>query len=325
VAIGADELIGKAFLNDNDPTIVQLRFDRPAACALDQPLIIRRHSPPDLLGGGRAIVPVAVPRKRTEKVGVRTAKDDATAIREIVDAIPDGVMTDEVCRRLGKTPQVLGDVFEREVVAKRLLGFGGRWFTPQSFALASERFLGALAKLHEKQPSAPWQPRDKAAAAAGLDWTGKPFDRIVTTLVEAGRLTSGPLGIRLATFQIEISDRQRAFLSRVLEELAKEPVNTPNAHDLTGRLHVPRQAVDEVLKLGALAGEIIELEDGVLYTPGHIARLHEALVKRFAKTPFTAAEARDALATSRKYIIPLLEHMDKKRLTVRVGDKRVAH
>jgi selenocysteine-specific elongation factor len=38
----------------------------------------------------------------------------------------------------------------------------------------------------------------------------------------------------------------------------------------------------------------------------------------------TAAEARDVLGTTRKYILPLLEHMDERRLTRRIGDERVA-
>jgi len=37
----------------------------------------------------------------------------------------------------------------------------------------------------------------------------------------------------------------------------------------------------------------------------------------------TAAEARDVLATTRKYILPLLEHMDERRITRRIGDERI--
>jgi len=37
----------------------------------------------------------------------------------------------------------------------------------------------------------------------------------------------------------------------------------------------------------------------------------------------TAAEARDVLGTTRKYILPLLEHMDERRITRRMGDVRV--
>jgi selenocysteine-specific elongation factor len=41
------------------------------------------------------------------------------------------------------------------------------------------------------------------------------------------------------------------------------------------------------------------------------------------KGEITAGEFRDLLHISRKYAIPLLEHFDNQRLTVRLGDKRV--
>ena len=38
---------------------------------------------------------------------------------------------------------------------------------------------------------------------------------------------------------------------------------------------------------------------------------------------FTLAEARDALHSTRKYVLPLLEAMDMARITLRTGEKRV--
>jgi selenocysteine-specific elongation factor len=37
----------------------------------------------------------------------------------------------------------------------------------------------------------------------------------------------------------------------------------------------------------------------------------------------TVAEARDVLGTTRKYVLPLLEHMDERKMTRRVGDERI--
>jgi selenocysteine-specific elongation factor len=38
--------------------------------------------------------------------------------------------------------------------------------------------------------------------------------------------------------------------------------------------------------------------------------------------PFTVSEARKALDTSRRVAVPLLEHLDRRGLTVRTGDRR---
>ena len=51
----------------------------------------------------------------------------------------------------------------------------------------------------------------------------------------------------------------------------------------------------------------------------------EAELRRYLEQQgeITAGAFRDLLHISRKYAIPLLEHFDNQRLTVRVGDKRV--
>jgi selenocysteine-specific elongation factor len=82
--------------------------------------------------------------------------------------------------------------------------------------------------------------------------------------------------------------------------------------------------------LGALIeqGRIVKVgnsADGVLFLR---ETYDEALTRILAYVrehgKITVAEARDVLGTTRKYILPLLEHMDERRLTRRIGDERIA-
>jgi selenocysteine-specific elongation factor len=71
-------------------------------------------------------------------------------------------------------------------------------------------------------------------------------------------------------------------------------------------------------------GRLVKLGDNVLFLR---ETYEEALAKLLAYLrehgKITAAEARDVLETTRKYVLPLLEHMDERRITRRVGDERV--
>ena len=82
----------------------------------------------------------------------------------------------------------------------------------------------------------------------------------------------------------------------------------------------PIQAVQEILKLGVQAGEIAVVAEGVFYTPRQLAAIVEIAMARSEGRPFSAAEFRDWLGTSRKYAIPLLEHFGARRVTMRVAD-----
>lgn len=322
-SIGTEEAIGKLFLNDHDPDLIQLRLEAPVACAKDQPLIVRRYSPPTVLAGGRITVPQARTRRKSEPLsGPVNVTSEPEAILEAVSGKPNGLPTEEICRMLGRTPQALGDVFEKLRTEKKLVGFAGLWFEPAAFVDAANRFLGALKEMHEAKPMQALQPREKVVTRAGLKWAGKPLDRIVATMVGSGKLRAEGTGVRLVSFKIALTDRQQAFLDRVVEALDQGGVNPPGVHDLASILRVPHQAVEEIVRLGVEAGEVVRVADGIFYVPSGLEKVKEKVRELGAKGPFTAAEFRDAAGTSRKYAIPVLEYLDTVRFTVRTGDRR---
>jgi selenocysteine-specific elongation factor len=102
-------------------------------------------------------------------------------------------------------------------------------------------------------------------------------------------------------------------------------VNVPGSADLAKALTVPIQAVDEILKLGQQAGELVTIGDGIFYTLGQVETLKQRVREAAGGKPFQAAAVRDALGTTRKYAIPILEYLDSVRFTTRVGDNRVVN
>jgi selenocysteine-specific elongation factor len=323
VSLGAEEVIAKAFLSETEPEVVQLRLETPVAVALNQPLIVRRYSPPEVLGGGRVLVPQARPRRRKDAFQSVQAGDDAGAILNILGHSKEGVPTEEICRQMGKTPQALGKTFEELLSAGRVQGFAGLWFSEEGWLEAREALLDGLRRAHEAQPTFATLPREKAVQMAGLPWKGKPLDRIVAALDEAGAVHAFGTNLRLPEFQVQLPTRQRQLLDGLREALEAAPVNTPTMMELSKSLGVPPQAVEEILKLGQQAGEVVIFEGGVYYTPKQLESLAERVREIAAGKPFGPSDLRDALGSSRKYIIPLLEHFDSQRITVRVGDKRV--
>lgn len=326
VSAGAEEVIAKAFHNDQDPDLLQLRLETPLAVAMRQPIIVRRYSPPVVLGGGRVQVPQAKQRRKSETaVTVEASGSDEEAILSAVGDDP-GVTTEEICRVLGKTPQTLGKAFEALTADGRLRGFAGLWMTDPVFEVYAAKMLATLRELHEKTPTLATVPRERVIEAAGLKkWAGKPLDRIVSALVTEERLRATGTGIRHPEFSIQLSDRQRQLLDRVLEVLAKEPVNTPSAPEIARVIVVPAQAVEEILRVGQEGGEIVRIEEGIFYTPEQLEALKARVLEVSGGQPFHAAQFRDAIGTTRKYAIPLLEYFDRIRFTTRVGDQRMVN
>lgn len=323
ISIGSEEAIGKVFLNDDDDAVAQFRSENPVAVALNQPLIVRRYSPPDLLGGGRVVIPQSKLRKRGEAARVVETTDPLEAVWSAIGDTLQGTPTEEVCRILGKTPQALGSAFEQLLQSGRVAGFSGLWFQAGSFVRARDQFLEALSALHEASPTQAYVPREKVNARAGFKWSGKPLDRIIASLAADGLVEASGTGVKLPSFRVQLTPRQREFLDRALAELRKEPVNTPGVHELAQALKAPPQAVEEILKLGGQSGEVVAIGQGVYYSVQQLEALKSKVREISGGKPFPASAVRDALQTTRKYAIPLLEYLDSVRFTTRVGDMRV--
>lgn len=321
VSIGSEEAIAKVFIGNN-PEIAQFRCESPIACALNQPLIVRLYSPPDLLGGGRVVVPQGRIRKKGETAKVIETKDPLEGVIQAIGDSIQGTTTEEVCRLLGKTAQALGTDFEKLLAAEKIKGFAGLWFQALVFDRAADTLIARLKKMHEETPIQAYLPREKVLEKAGLKWSGKPLDRIVAHLVAEERLEASGTGIKAPDFRVQLTPRQREFLDRTVSELIKESVNTPGVHDLARLVSAPHQAVEEILKLGVQAAEIVHIGEGVYYTPVQLEKLKTRIREISGGKSFAASDIRDALGTTRKYVIPLLEYFDTIRFTTRVGNQR---
>lgn len=326
LSIGAEEAIGRIFLNDATTGLAQIRLDQKIACAKDQPLIIRRYSPPDLLGGGKVLVPLARKRRKNEAAlsGQNTPMADLpNQILALLEQKPEGLPTEELCRLTSRTPQELGNPLEQLSKNGQAAGLGGLWLSRENFEQAKARFLTALGNLHLEQPAKLWQPREAALKNAELKWAGKPLDRFISALAASGDVHINGTQLKRADFRVTLSDKQSAFLGRVIEALDAGGLNPPSTRDLARALTVPPQAVEEILRLGVEAGGIVRLPEDIYYTAGQIEKIKATIKELFGSQHFTVAEFRDQAQTSRKYAIPLLEFLDSARFTLRVGDKRV--
>jgi len=80
----------------------------------------------------------------------------------------------------------------------------------------------------------------------------------------------------------------------------------------------------EVLNSLVEQGQLVKLAGGILFP---CKKYTEAVVQLVGYVreygSITVSEARDLLGTTRKYIVPLLEHMDALRITRRQGDQRL--
>jgi selenocysteine-specific elongation factor len=191
----------------------------------------------------------------------------------------------------------------------------GEWLTdPGHWADLARRLGEAVAAHAGREPLAPGLPLEAARAVLGL-----PDRRLVEALV------GPPLRIRDGLVQLiepSISAAAAALPAAVtaavqmlLADLAAAPFASPDA----GRL---RQLGLDIRAIAAAerAGLLLRISDQIVLAPGADAQAGRVLAD--LPQPFTAAEARQALQTTRRVAIPLLEFLDRAGVTERLPDDR---
>ncbi|MDN4171517.1 SelB C-terminal domain-containing protein [Nocardioides sp. SOB77] len=155
----------------------------------------------------------------------------------------------------------------------------------------------------------------------------QPLDRGVPVTAVADRLgvpaaVVAAVAPRVSGGRVVLGDASPALppeLERALEalgaDLADEPFAAPPADRLAELgLDARRTAA------AAKAGRLLRLAPAVVLLPGADARAVELL--RALPQPFTTSQARQALGTSRRVVLPLLEHLDRAGRTRRLPDDR---
>jgi len=235
----------------------------------------------------------------------------AAAARELADW-PDRPGATELLRRHGMLRAsallAMGVRDHPEPVTGEWLVDPGRWS-----ALAAE--LGEVLAAHAaREPLAPGLPLEAARAALGL-----PDRRLVTALARPPFRISGGLVQLVPSAEGRASsglpESVQAAVRILRADLAQAPFAAPDAERLR-KLGLDVRA----LAAAARAGLLLRVSDQIVLAPGADAAAAEILAS--LPQPFTAADARQALATTRRTAIPLLEYLDQAGVTQRLPDDR---
>lgn len=156
-----------------------------------------------------------------------------------------------------------------------------------------------------KNPMAPGLSRDEAVRIVDL-----PDPRLLDALTEAAGLVCDMDGIHRPSVKAQLTPGVAAKIDVLLSRLASHPFRSFGPEDLA-ELALTEQHIAVAVRLGLLdrAGEVYLRPEDVQQIPVALAKLPQ---------PFSASQAREALDTTRRIVIPLLEHLDHIGVTRRI-------
>ncbi len=143
------------------------------------------------------------------------------------------------------------------------------------------------------------------------------FDSLIAAMCEHGFARSGS-SIQRPSHRAQLPDPLRAAGETLRQALAAQPLEPPSRKELA-----PDAASQRALKFLIESGEVLEITSELVLSTAAVAQA-TAQVKAFVTQhgPATVSHLRQALGSSRRVVVPLLEYFDRTFVTVRRGDKR---
>jgi selenocysteine-specific elongation factor len=307
----------------------RIRLEGPAVLTRNDPFILRAYSPPHTIGGGRVLDPLPARTPiRTAAAAARferlqgASRDAAVAFVE--ERAAAGLTIAALARRAGlpaDTAARLASDLAREAVAVLV---GDTLFGAAIVKALTARLVDGVAQHHRASPHSEGLPREEArerffgAASPAL------FPHVLRVLADAGQLVVRDvlsLPGKGVTLTSEETDAQAA-LERVFRDAGLAPPALPDA---AAAARVPTAVADRVVRL-LLRQKTLTKIDALLFHTETLERLkHDmsALKAAHAAANVDVAAFKDRFGVTRKYAIPLLEWLDRERITRRVGDSRI--
>jgi selenocysteine-specific elongation factor len=281
--------------------------------------IVRMFSPVVTIGGGVALDTEAPRRMRRIDLDTRLTKLETASTAERVELLvgesAHGMSVGQLVARTG----FLASEVKEAARSPRLLVLGD-WIAARAWAdKAAEAMRSALRTFHRANPLLPGHPKEELrtrilpAAPAFL------FDGLIAHAKDIA--AQGEI-VRLASHRVALREDEAAAVTKIEKLFLDGGLAVPATAEVLAKSGVEAARARSLLQILLRNRKLVRVSEDLVYHSDAIAKLREQLATRKG-TRFAVPEFKDWTGVSRKYAIPLLEFLDRERVTRRDGDSRI--
>jgi selenocysteine-specific elongation factor len=311
---------------------VRIRLESPAIVTRGDRFIVRAYSPAITIGGGTVLdplppraairTPAALARFRALDCGStpETVIDNAV-LNFIHERAGVGLSRGALTTRGGLSRRAAGEVVERLVRAGRAIAVGDLLVSPAVIDDLSARLLAELQAHHEAQPLSDGIPREEARERIFGRAPAIVFEHVIAGLSGQQKIAASDR-LALATHRVSLSPEEARAQDAIEQLYRSAGLAPPDESAVVAAAHVPAPIVDRVAKLLVRQKRLVKV-DTLLFHADALARLKADVRGMKGVGDVDVPAFKERYGITRKYAIPLLEYLDRERVTRRVGKSRV--
>jgi selenocysteine-specific elongation factor len=305
----------------------QMRLAEPILALPGDRFILRQFSPVITIGGGvvgdtAPLKKRIVPEERALALQTFLGTDDVAVLQaRVARCGTEALMFSGAIAETGWTAARVDSALKTLISGKQSLRFVDALISVSAFDEAKTDALAALEKFHDANPLV--AGISKQELRERLDLRPEIFAGVLDALGREKKIEVQGEQVRLAGRGVQMKDDEAESKQQIEDAFKSAGLQVPALKDVLAGLKVDRTRAQKIVTLLLRDKVLVKLADDLVFHTQALDELKTRVRAEKAKSPkIDVARFKKLTGVSRKYAIPLLEYLDREKVTRRVGDAR---
>ncbi len=317
-------LQGEKPIGPGTEAFVRLKLPEAALLLPGDRFIIRQFSPVVTIGGGVVLDATSLPRMAGQENFLCVL--DAGAPEPILEARVarhghHGISAARLVAETGWTRAFVDAHLTSALKAERVRRIGELFVNAAAFAELARSVMSSVASFHQKNPLvggiAREELREQGKASAEV------FAEVLAVLVRDKKTELAGDLIRLPGHGVVLKDEEAESKEMIEAAFAAAGLKVPALAEVIAGLKVDKTRAHKIVTLLLREKALVKISEELVFHCGALDELRRQIAAfKLTSAKIDVAKFKEMTGVSRKYAIPLLEYLDRERVTRRVGDAR---
>ena len=344
VHLGTREIVGRVSLLESDSlaagqdTHIQLILQEPVAAWPGDRYVLRSYSPITTIGGG--IILTNAPKKRRRMLDrdrernralleLYSAADTERKLLLLIEENGSrGLTAAQLSTRTGLFSKKLAKLLQRPISIGALLVVDSdsqRMVAAPVAEAVAERIKAVLASFHRNNPLKEGLAKEELRSQLRPSVDQRLLQVLLNGLEKRGAVAQTGAEVKLAGHTVVLAVNEQEMEEKIGQLYRTAGLAPPILKEVLAAFpEFPEKLIRQVIDLLAGKGVLVRINESLIFDAQAVDTLREQVTAYIRSNgEIDAQRFKELTGLTRKFSIPLLEHFDKIKLTIRIDDKRV--
>jgi selenocysteine-specific elongation factor len=295
--------------------------------------IVRQFSPVVTIGGGGVLDPLArrpILRDTGRAAFLETL--ERTNHEEILSAMTEralfGLASEEIVARTGWTEKEIHEAVEKLSASRRVKTVSTEplvLISGKMFEEVRKKIVEKVEKFQKENPLSPGIPREDLRTSLGRRVRTETFRAALEELAAQKKLEAQGELVKKAGSEIALLPEEAKAKEQIESAFSSAGLAVPSVKEVLAKLPVEAKRAEKLLQILLREKKLVRVTTELIFHRQALAHLKEQLsvYKKAKGDRISVPVFKELTGITRKYAIPLLEYLDRERVTRRTGDERV--